>query len=399
MKIKKQFPNQLFFNNLLVFLLVFFLPTQLGRHFFLPQSFVNGVRVDYLSPTIYFFDLITLIFFIFNWKNILIFLKNKKLFFFILLLIFNIAFSIFKIISLYKAIKLIQWWLIFLLIKKIKPWEVIKKGFFFGGLFQFSLALAQFINQRSLNGIFWFFGERNLYLSYPGIAKTYLFGKELLRPYATFSHPNSMAGFYLLLYFAFLTITKINKQRLLDHLALFAFSGLILLSFSKIAIFCWIIGNLFWYQRKIKCWICFLAKFFAITLTGFIFISASNDLFSLNNRLFLLKESLLLFEKNWLVGVGLGAYTKAKETISLVGLKYYLINQPVHNVFLLFFIESGLLVGLGFVFFLFKAIKKFYQNNQLIFYLILLTGFFDHYWWTLSQNFFLLAFIAAIVLD
>jgi hypothetical protein len=388
----------LYIDNIIIFLLVLFLPTQLGRHFFLPQSFINGIRVDYLSPTIYFFDLIALIFFIFNWKNTLIFLKNKKLFFFILLLVFNIAFSTFKIISLYKAIKLIEWWLIFLLIKKIKPWETIKKGFFFGGIFEFSLALAQFINRKSLNGVFWFFGERNLQLSYPGIAKTFFSGNEILRPYATFSHPNSLAGFYLLLYFAFLTITKINKQNLLNQLALFLFSGLILLSFSKIAIFCWIIGNLFWYQRKIKCWICFLAKLFAIALTGLIFISATNDLSSFNNRLLLLKESAFVFERNWLVGTGLGAYTKAKEAVPLINLKYYLINQPVHNVFILFLLESGLVVGLGIVFFVFKSMRNLYQKNPVIFFSILLTGLFDHYWWTLPQNFFLLAFIAAIIL-
>jgi hypothetical protein len=395
----KQQPSQPFFNNLIVFLLTFFLPTQLGRHFFLAQSFVNGIRVDYLSPTIYFFDLLALLFFLFNWKKVFSFLKNKKFLFFILLLIFNISFSIFKIISFYKAIKLIEWWLLFLLIKKIKPWEAIKKGFFFSGLFQFFLALTQFINQGSLNGVFWLFGERNLHLSYPGIAKTIFFGKEILRPYATFSHPNSLAGFYLLLYFAFLTIKKINQRSLLNHIALFVFSGLILLSFSKVAIVCWFLGNLFWLTKKINCRLCFIAKIFIFLITSLIFLSSKNDLYTIPNRWDLFKESWLVFKKNLLTGVGLGAYVKAKELLSSINLKYYLITQPVHNIFILFVVESGFIFVLGFIFLTFQSIKKLYKKNRLIFVLFLITGFFDHYWWTLSQNFFLLSFISALILS
>jgi hypothetical protein len=201
------------------------------------------------------------------------------------------------------------------------------------------------------------------------------------------------------LYFVFLTVKKINKTAFFNQIALFVFSGLILLSFSKTAIIYWMIGSLFWFKKKIDCRICFLAKFLAVCLSGFVFISAGNDLYTLTNRLLLLKESLFIFEKRGFVGVGLGAYVKAKELISSLNLKYYLITQPVHNLFFLIFIEGGVIFSLGFIFLLFKSIKKIYQKNPTIFLLILITGFFDHYWWTLPQNFFLLAFIAAIVLD
>jgi hypothetical protein len=51
-------------SNLIFYFLILFLPTQLGRHFFTSFSFVSGIRVDYLSPTIYFTDILVLLLFI-----------------------------------------------------------------------------------------------------------------------------------------------------------------------------------------------------------------------------------------------------------------------------------------------------------------------------------------------
>ena len=40
------------------FLLLTFLPTQLGLHFWPGFSFIKGIRIDYLSPTLFFNDLL-----------------------------------------------------------------------------------------------------------------------------------------------------------------------------------------------------------------------------------------------------------------------------------------------------------------------------------------------------
>ena len=50
-------------QRLLFFALILGIPTQFGRHFWPDFSFVSGVRVDYLSPTLYVTDI--LIFLIF----------------------------------------------------------------------------------------------------------------------------------------------------------------------------------------------------------------------------------------------------------------------------------------------------------------------------------------------
>src|SRR4051812_29891213 len=49
------------FSSLLYFLLLLLLPTQLGKHFWPPFAFVHGLRIDYLSPTVYLTDLLLLL--------------------------------------------------------------------------------------------------------------------------------------------------------------------------------------------------------------------------------------------------------------------------------------------------------------------------------------------------
>src|SRR5438045_3586285 len=57
--------------SLLFFYLLFlFLPTQFGKHFWPEFSFVYGLRLDYLSPTIYLTDILTIIIFVFSIKSV-----------------------------------------------------------------------------------------------------------------------------------------------------------------------------------------------------------------------------------------------------------------------------------------------------------------------------------------
>jgi hypothetical protein len=59
------------------------------------------------------------------------------------------------------------------------------------------LVVAQMANNGSLNGIFYWLGERNFTFNTVGIAQMSVFGRGLIRGYGTFSHPNSLAGFLL----------------------------------------------------------------------------------------------------------------------------------------------------------------------------------------------------------
>ena len=52
------------FERFLFYSIAVFLPTQLGKHFWPSFSFVEGIRIDYLSPTLYLTDLLILLLFV-----------------------------------------------------------------------------------------------------------------------------------------------------------------------------------------------------------------------------------------------------------------------------------------------------------------------------------------------
>src|SRR3990167_5668102 len=100
-------------NKVLFFLFLILLPTQLGKHFFIPLSYLSGVRVDYLAPTVYLTDLIVFLLAIFNLKSVLKFFDNKKILIGLSLLFINALFSRLPVISFYWLIKIIEFLLIF----------------------------------------------------------------------------------------------------------------------------------------------------------------------------------------------------------------------------------------------------------------------------------------------
>ena len=83
-------------------------------------------------------------------------------------------------------------------------------------------------------GWWWIFGERSFSLATPNIAAIDLWGQKFLRPYATFSHPNALAGWLLLAGFI---LWDNRRKRLL------ALSG-ILLTFSRNAVLAFVVGAL-----------------------------------------------------------------------------------------------------------------------------------------------------------
>src|SRR5438105_4334390 len=60
-----------------IFLLLFLLPTQLGKHFWPEFSFVQGLRIDYLSPTLYVTDMLVGILFVLKFDELIRFIRAK----------------------------------------------------------------------------------------------------------------------------------------------------------------------------------------------------------------------------------------------------------------------------------------------------------------------------------
>ncbi|MDP4011794.1 MAG: hypothetical protein Q8P72_06240, partial [Candidatus Roizmanbacteria bacterium] len=252
-----------------ILLLIFFLPTQLGMFFFIPESYISGIRIDYLAPTVYFTDLIIvsaiiifLISIIRSNKHIVLtkkcveLFKNKVTIFIFILIVLNIFFSLELVISLYRYSKLLEIVFVYFVVRHTKIlskhilWTLVLSTFL-----QLLLVALQIVSRGSIQGIWYLLGERSFHLGTPGIAKISLRGVEMIRGYGTFSHPNSLAGFYLLLYSFVLFLPPSSQTRfgihakklsgfqlggwndnIIQSIILAASTLLILFSFSKIAI-------------------------------------------------------------------------------------------------------------------------------------------------------------------
>ena len=326
-------------------------------------------------------------------------MTNFKYFFDLLI---NIIFSQLPEISFYWFIKIIEFLIIFSLSKKIIM-TIKEKSILIilllSGLFELFLSIIQFVSKHSVQGIFYYFGERLLTLSTPGVAKATMQGVEFLRPYGTFSHPNSLAGFFLLLYFFVLTAKKFNRHLVLKYLFLLTSSLLIFISFSKIAIISYLILNTahFILNKKINCRFCKITRLSVIFLISLIFLQATTDPLTISKRIELVKNSISIILHHPIQGVGLGSYLVEQAKFSS---KFYLFfNQPVHNIFLLFFSELGLIIGGIIIAFSLFPIRKLIKWNPYLILVIGMTGFFDHYWLTLQQNFLLMGFVTGAILS
>ncbi len=387
-------------NKVLFFLFLFLLPTQFGKHFFLPFSYISGVRVDYLAPTIYLLDIIIFLLAVINLKTVLKFFKKRTFFIIFLLSLINIFFAKSIPLALYGFAKIIEFFIVFSLGQKMSTVlrdKVILIGLFVMTFFQFLLVFFQIFFHRSVNGFFYYFGERFINLSIPGIAKISLFGQELLRPYGTFSHPNSLAGFFLLLYFYVLMEKKFSKYLILKNIFLLFSSMIIFLSFSKIVIISYLLLTIVYYLLSIKkCRLCLISRIITLVVISSVFLIGKSDPLSLQKRIELIRTSLSIITKHPFIGVGVLNYLLSQAEYSSKFL--YFINQPVHNIFLLFFSEWGLLFGGYLIYLSVKWAGQIIKTRPYIFLAIIITGMFDHYWLTLNQNFILLAIILSFII-
>lgn len=389
--------NKLF--NWICYFLLFLLPTQLGKFFFIQESYIFGIRIDYLAPVLYLTDIIVFVLIILyvllqihkKRPNITIAVAkhlNVKLGLLFLSILFNIFYSLSPIVAIYKYVKLIELGFVFYIFKKSNIHEKkILIIFLLSTFIQLAITISQIQSQGSMQGIFYFLGERSFQIATPGIAKIAINGIELLRGYGTFSHPNSLSGFYLLIYGFVLWHAPFAKHTLLRFFLLTALSLIIFLSFSKITILGFLILTIYHsIKAKNSCFVCKIAKIFIPLVLTLIFISGVGDPDSLYKRLWLIDSSVQIIKQHPIFGVGLGNYLLAQSKIPIPYPYFFL--QPVHNIFLLMLSELGIILST----FIFTALIKIIKINwgssvfKVLILIIVFTGLFDHYWLTLQQN-------------
>ncbi len=416
----------------LFYLLLLLLPTQIGRHFFFHFSFISGLRSDYLAPTIYLTDII--VFFLLTCravlccKNIRLTVRKKSLNFisfnFFLIfgyLLFNCIFvASFKWAAFYKLVKITEFTLLGFVIAKINPKiKTIVAVLSFDVFYVSFIALAQFILQRSIGGFFWWLGERTFSVSSAGIATFFwpfflsaklwpvnLGRKLFLRPYATFPHPNVLAGFLavvlpLMLNFFFLSKIKINKllKYLILTVILFGFMTLII-SFSKAAwcvalVGLWLvlakdkIDLVWWIKKHSKFSLAIFYSILVLSIAIFLFIPESFFIFEKNwqERGELLKGAISMLAEKPFFGVGLNNFILLFKDYTFLFSDLF-IFQPVHNIYVLILTETGIVGFIVFLLFLFQAFYRSVFSSTFVSLSLIqlfLLGLFDHYLVTLQQ--------------
>lgn len=361
-------------TNALAALILLVSSTQLGLHFWPDSSIIHGIRVDYLSPTFYLLDLLIILFFvvtkfknlpIWNWRIILP------------LLLTNFLFSVNPLATLTWSLRVL---LYALFITAIPPRLLKPSAYLLIGAMAFQLILGAFQVSfgHSLQGIFYYFGERYLSVGSPAVATGSFMGRVLLRAYGTFSHPNVLAGWLVA---CVLIISHLTKSRVtMSLITLLAAVGVFLTQSRSAALSLFVVVIPFYLLRSRRplYFGVLLITVYCLLFTG----ALSRDLeLSLGERLTLQRVSFSLLQNSPLFGSGANASIATYPSIS----KSLRPLQPDHNSFTLLLSWFGL-VGLVVLFSPLKPNLRLLKSIIPLLPLLLL----DHYLLTSPQGLFIL---------
>lgn len=407
-------------ERILTILWLLLIPSQLGKHFWLSESSVLGIRIDFLSIILYLTDLVWFLWAIsqlrtsgykLRIKNLL----NLRNLILVLVILANIFLATAKWVALYRWLRIGQWYLTWLMVKKNKEkimgylrwvipvWIVVES----------LLGAAQVINGGSLNGIWWLLGERRFVYGGIGIAQMNWFGENLIRAYGTFSHPNSLAGFLLLSWWYWRDQLRVkNKEQIITKIIYWmvnwcALLGIILAGSRTV----WMGGIILlavnlWQgkNREIRKTVgnILLVTGVVVLILGLVNINYKISDFvggwdkeGIEKREKLAMGAVAMIKSNPLFGVGAGNFVVRLPEFKEGNFYWW---QPVHNILLLALSEVGLLgiiiLIFNFKFIFFKLKEKKYWWLWII---VGITGMMDHYWLSLPQNTWLLAIILGVI--
>lgn len=394
-------------THFLFFLFGFFLPTQLGKHFFESFSYISGVRVDYLAPTLYLTDLLVLLL-VFTHKRIYKkTIKNVFVQTVFFLLAINLITSIGLPISLYRFFKIVEYIAVAGLFLYINA-RMLRRfiyGLGIGVFTQLTLVITQLISHSSQQGVWYYLGERIYNGSMPGIAKASLMGFEVVRPYGTFSHPNSLAGFFVIVATFFMFFRMPIMPLWLKRSLLLTSSVLVVLSLSIPAIvglfgiYSYLIVHKVRRTKSLRDTLPYaVVTLLAIFVFGISALLTTKTALSVSQRVHMQLTALQIVRAYPLTGVGLGSYLYASSKYPNVTPLF--LNQPVHNVFLLVTAELGMIISVILCYLVWRMRKhiSLHLLSGALIWIVVITGLFDHYWVTLQQNALLLYVIGGLSL-
>lgn len=417
------------------YLTLVLLPTQLGLHLWPEWAHLLGRRIDYLSPTIYLTNitiLATLIFW--AWENRFVIpnlfrdhiemLKRVqhdrnhvdwKILLMGTFIILNISFS------LSPPVALLNWlhWLLLGLwawyIMRTKPdRHLVILTISISVIWSSVIALFQWQHQQALGGLLWLLGERWYTPLTPGLARTnwcfwWVICREVIRSYATFPHPNVLAG-YLVALWPLLWLYRQKSKIITLALCLIPFALFTTLSRSSWLV--WLITILLLIILRIKYKIHTFSQNIlnSLFMSSLIVIVGLIIFFPYLRTLNLQSESVTLrqtlFKTAWeiwsaspFLGTGLGASLLAYPKIIPQTAVY--VFQPVHSVPLLLLTELGIFGVTILIILLFKVRTRLSLSSPFILsiFALVLLSLFDHYPLTLQQGQLLTTLLLAFLLQ
>ncbi|MDO8451635.1 MAG: O-antigen ligase family protein [bacterium] len=401
-------------------LLLLFLPTQIGLHFWPEWATVLGRKVDYLAPTIYLTDILLIM--TLGWWLVpigrtwlrgrythtkqsgipLAFRSHLWVFACVFFAIVSVLASANRFVSLYAWLKAAEFILLGWYIVRTNPRLRDVVGPLSIAVFYSSvIAISQFILQHSVGGLLWWVGERAFTVDTPGIARVDFNGSLFsvpfsffgLRPYATFPHPNVLAGF-LATMLPLMLFYQTKKNTMFTALVTGVGSIALVLTFSRSALLVGASAIIFVIARRNtpiltrKRILMLLAVVFFTGLSLFRTTHFSDE--SVVVRAELNNAAIKLWVNAPVFGVGLGNFLVRLPEALPTRTIYFL--QPVHNIYLLLLSEIGIF-GVGLIVLWIFGHRQNGTAFQLSLFILLLLGFIDHYALTLQQGQLLLTLL------
>lgn len=416
------------------------IPVQLGFHFWPSWALLLGRRIDYLSPILYFTDclIVGAIFFLciafLSRKNQIghnFLAKHKQtlalITFAIALAAINISTALVWQVSLYRWIKIALFaFVVFYIATHPSEKKHYIRLLVIGGIFSAVIALVQFGLQHSIGGIFWLVGERLFTIDTPVIARGHVCVPNsescqlFLRSYASFAHPNVLAGYLSVILFLCVSqqtmvVEKIaNKYKHVLMRGILIVLGLgLLVTMSRTAIIVSVFLFFWWYifssKKKKRVLFIYGAGLLSVAIIMCIVFVLP---FRMTDESVVVRQKLIAFSdmliaKHWFFGVGLGNFISALAKEST--LRFTTGLQPVHNMYLLALTELGGVGVLGVTVVLMSIWKSMQKKMKTLRFdtavygaalLAMCTlGLFDHYMWSLQQGQLLMAVLIGLYLS
>ncbi len=393
----------------LFYILVALLPINLGKHFIVGSAFVKGHLIDYLVPTVWLTDLIIfmlLVIWMFSGGLKEIFRESRfRLFFlFLLALLPSVIIAENLLASAFFYILLVlRVFFVFFVISKISiktEFSMITRVFAGSVIFLSFVAFLQWFLQSSVFSSYLFFGEQPYNMFSTNIALTNFFGELKIPPYSIFRHPNIFGGFLSVLLVWIFYRVFYEKAGFFYKLSFFVGTVALFLTSSEVAMASLILGVLF---------VSLIRKFgkkgvlFSLSLTFLIFmlglflhffpqLGIYSDYPSIFRRANLQRSAYMMLDENALFGVGLNNFTVRVEDF-LPATQVLRFIQPVHNIFVLVFSETGIFGLILFVsmllYSLVNLLRQPFGIPAILFVSLLqffILGSFDHYLFTVHQT-------------